>query len=105
ETICSRNENFPCRIEGLETDDDRTILLDDTGLFGGDKLHAVTEIGLMVDGYRHDERHGGIGNDIGGVETPAETDFHNDDIRRMFGKEHEGHSRQDFKNSNVLAVI
>ncbi len=103
--VGSRDENFPRCIERLETDNNRAILLDDTGFLGGNQLHAVAKIGLMVDGNRHDERDGRLGNDIGGVETSTKADFHNDDIRRMLGKEYESHSRQNFENGDVLAAI
>ncbi|SPU67707.1 Uncharacterised protein [Brucella neotomae] len=84
ETIGSRDEHFARRIERLETDDHRAVLLDDARLFGCDQFCRIAEIGLMIDRNRHDERDRRLGNDIGGVETPAKADFHDDRIGGMF---------------------
>ena len=42
----------------LRADHDRAAGLDDAGLFGGDQLDAVAEIGLVVERNRHDQRNG-----------------------------------------------
>ena len=59
---------------GVVHRDERHVRLGDARLFRGDLGEAVTEEGLMIDAERSDPGDRG-GDDVGRIETPAETDF------------------------------
>ncbi|MNV32643.1 hypothetical protein D3C71_1239850 [compost metagenome] len=65
------NQRFERRIIFLMTDDDGRTLFHDAGLFGGYQLHAVTEIGLMIERDRHDDGDGWVVDYIGCIESTA----------------------------------
>ena len=89
----------------LLADHDRAAALHDAGLFSRDQFDAIAEIGLVVERNRHDHRDRRLLDDIGGIEPAAEPDLENHGIGRLFGKEHEGHRRQDLEDGDLLSGI
>ena len=87
------------------TDDHRAAALHDPSLFGGNQFDAIAKIGLVIERDRHDDRNGRVLDDIGGIEASAKTDFNDDGIGGMLGKQHESDGRQDFKHRDHLPGI
>ena len=85
--------------------DDRRARLDDAGLFRGDQLDPVAEIGLVVQRDRHDQADGGFLDHIGGVEPAAKAHLDNGRVGRLFGKQQEHDRRQDFEHGDRPTVI
>jgi len=85
--------------------DDGGTGLHDACLFGGDQLHPITKIGLMIQRNRHDDGDGRIVDHIGRIETPTQTNLHDGCIGGLFRKKHEHRGSQDFENRDRLACI
>ncbi len=65
----------------------RRARLDDARFFECDFLDGITEIGLMIERDRRDDRHGRAVNDVGRVEPAAEAHFQQQRIGRALGKQ------------------
>ena len=105
EPVGGVDQHFLRRLGFLCADDDRPARLDDAGLLGGDQLDPVAEKRLVVDRDRHDQRHGRIVDDVGGVEAAAEPDLDDRGIGRMLRKQHEGHRGEYLEDGDRLAAI
>ena len=92
-------------VEFLLADHGRAARLEDTGFLGRDQLDPVAEIGFMVERDRHDDRDSGPPDDIGGIETPAQSHLDDGGVGRMLRKQHEADRRQDLEDRDRLALI
>ena len=59
----------------------------------------------MIHRDRHDQRYGGLLDDVGGIEASTEAHFHHAGIRRMGGKQQETDSRENLKDRDRLTGI
>ena len=84
------NQYVPGGLIFLLADDDGMATFHDPGLLGGDQLDPVTQIRLVVERDRHDDRNSRMVDDVGRVETTAETDLDDRHVGGLLGKEKEG---------------
>ena len=76
-------------------------LLEDAGFFGCDLGERLAEVLLVVERDGGDDSSDG-GDDVGGIEPPAETGFEQDDVASFAREMFEGHHGDDFKKGGQL---
>jgi hypothetical protein len=99
------DEHLARRFLALSADHHRRSRLDDTALFRRDQFHPVAEIGLVIERNRHDHGNSGMGDHVGCVKPPAETDLHHCGICGMFRKQHEHDGGQDLEDGDRFAPV
>ncbi|MBB4403490.1 hypothetical protein GGD52_003992 [Agrobacterium tumefaciens] len=85
--------------------DDGGTLFHDSRLFRRDQLNAVTEISLVIERNRHNDRDSGVVDHIGRIETPTKTHFDDSCVSRMFRKKKEHNCSQNLEDGNLLAFV
>src|SRR5690625_2646935 len=89
----------------VQPDDRWNTRLKDSGLLCGDTRTTVTPILHVIHGDRRDDALQRPFNDIGCIETPAQTDLQKKDIRRLPREGQEAGSRRDLKKRDRIAAV
>ncbi len=97
--------NYCHGLRGLLGADHRYIRLDDAGLLAGDLRQRITEKFRMVHTDWRDDAGERRIDHVCCVETAAESDFQEQHIGRMFGKQTERSGSFDFEYGDRLAAI
>ena len=80
--------------------DDGNAWFNDAGFFCGDAGEGIAEPFLMIVLDVGDDA-GERSNDVGGIKTPAETGFPDNEVAFLFGEVEEGHDGDDFEEGGV----
>ena len=84
-------------------DKGRDVLLEYSGLLGGDLSQCVSKKGAMIQSYACDYRKV-WGYDIRAVKTATETDLYDGDINLLIGKPFERHTGRDLEKGQAQGI-